>query len=98
MTTSNIIAQISIDKSELDIPTTDPITGGTVDQALTLVFGIAGAVAFLIIIYAGIQYILSRGEPEKTKKARDTIIYAAVGLGIAVLAFSIVTFVTKVVS
>ena len=89
-----LLSQINIDPEQLDIPMSGEVDSTTVENLLQIVFGVAGGVAMLIIIYAGIQYILSRGEPEKTKKARDTIIYAAVGLTLAMLAFSIVTWVT----
>ena len=35
----------------------------------------------------------SAGDPGKTKKAKDTILYAVIGLIICVLAFAIVNFV-----
>ena len=54
----------------------------------------AGAlVAVGFVIYGGIQFILSNGEPERAKNARGTLINALIGLAICVTAFSIVTFV-----
>jgi hypothetical protein len=67
----------------------------TVAKVLQLVFGIAGAIALLIITIAALQYVLSQGNPQSTAKAKDTILYAVVGLVICVLAFSIVSFVAN---
>jgi hypothetical protein len=53
--------------------------------------GVLVAVGF--IIYGGFQYMLSQGEPDRTKNARNTILNAVIGLVIATLATLIVNFV-----
>jgi ABC-type Fe3+ transport system permease subunit len=53
---------------------------------------IAGLAAIVFVIYGGIQYINSHGEPDKTNRARQTIINALAGLVIAVGATVLVTF------
>ncbi|MDR3298131.1 MAG: hypothetical protein LBT19_02055 [Candidatus Nomurabacteria bacterium] len=53
-----------------------------------------GLVAVIILIIAGIQYITSEGEPEKTKRAQATITYTVIGLIIATAAAAILSFVT----
>lgn len=60
---------------------------------LNAVFGIIGVVAVVFIIIGGINYVTSQGDPGKTKKARDTILYAVIGLIVTLLAFAIVNFV-----
>jgi uncharacterized protein YacL len=65
----------------------------TFDLILTLVFSLIGAIALIIITIAGFSYITSRGEPEKTARAKDTIMYAVIGLIVASLAATIVSFV-----
>ncbi len=82
-----------IDPDELKIPKGTHINDVTIQNGLQIIFGIAGAVAFLIIVYAGLKYTLSQGDPAGTAKAKDTIVYAIVGLIIAVLAFAIVRLV-----
>lgn len=54
---------------------------------------IAGMVAVALIIYGGIRYLLSRGEPENTKAALSTIVNALIGLVIAVVAAATVGFI-----
>ncbi len=80
-----------ISPNELRIP-----QGGTdtsLKIGMSIVFATAGAVALLIIVIAGLRLVMSQGNPESVSKARNTIIYAAIGLAVCVLAFSIVTFV-----
>lgn len=59
---------------------------------LQLAFGIIGAVAAIMIIVAALNMAAAQGDPQKVAKARQTIMFAAVGLVIAVSAEAIVTF------
>ena len=71
-------------------------TGGAnsaVPVIKNIVFAIFGITAVLIIVIAGFQYILSQGDSQKVARAKDTIIYAVVGLIITMISYSIVTFV-----
>lgn len=63
-------------------------------SALRAVFLIIGSLAVIIIVVAGIQYVVSAGNPDQTRKAKDAILYAVVGLIISLLAVTIVSFVT----
>ncbi len=54
---------------------------------------IAALTAVGYIIYGGIQYMLSGGSPDATKKAQNTIINSLIGLTVAILATSIVSLV-----
>jgi hypothetical protein len=62
-------------------------------QILQIVFGIIGGLAVLIILFGAFKFITSSGNPENIAKARETIIYAVVGLVVAALAEVIVSFV-----
>ena len=89
-------ADAFFDPSQSGLPTTD-LTSNTLATVLTIVFGITGAIAVLIITVAGIQLITSQGNPQSTAKARSTVIYAGVGLVVSILGAGIVRFViTKV--
>ncbi len=72
-----------------------PADTGTVDKALTILFSVVGAMAFLVVLIASINYVTSRGEPEKISRAKNTIIYAMVGVIISALAVGIVNYVLK---
>lgn len=69
-----------------------------VQTAFRIVFGIIGAISFLMIVIAGFRYVLSDGDANAMAKAKGTIIYALVGLAVSFLAFAIVAFVVKGVS
>lgn len=54
---------------------------------------ILGAISVLVIIGAGIMYATSAGDAARVKKAKDTLMYAVIGLVVALLAYGIVSFV-----
>lgn len=60
---------------------------------LNAVIGIAGIIAVIFIVVGGITYMTSAGDPGKTKKAKDTILYALIGLVVCAMAFAIVNWV-----
>ena len=57
---------------------------------LTLTFIILGGLALLMLVIAGLRYIIAAGNAEKMAEARRMIIYTAVGLVMANLTASIV--------
>jgi hypothetical protein len=64
-----------------------------IQTVLSIVFGIIGALALVMIVVSGLRYILSAGDPQKTAQAKNSIIYALVGLTVAITAEGIVHFV-----
>lgn len=54
---------------------------------------IAGIVAVVFVIIGGFKFITSAGEPEAAVKARQSIIFALVGLVIALIATVVVSFI-----
>ena len=65
----------------------------TVSTIINVIIGVVGVVSVIFIVIGGLSYVTSAGDPGKTKKAKDTILYAVIGLIVAVLAFAIVNFV-----
>ena len=60
---------------------------------LSLVFLITGAIALLIITIAGFRYTISHGDSRLIEQSKNAILYALIGLVISITAFSIVNFV-----
>lgn len=63
---------------------------GTVIQAL---LGIIGLIFLALMLYAGYNWMIARGEEEKVEKAKDTITRAIIGLIIVVGAYAIWAYV-----
>lgn len=69
----------------------------SITDAITLIVNIVsivvGVVAVIMIIWGGLRYITSGGESSKITSAKNTIIYALIGLVVVALAQFIVHFV-----
>lgn len=52
-----------------------------------------GAISVIMLIIGGIRYVLSGGEPGKVSEAKNTILYAVIGVVVAILAYAVVNFV-----
>lgn len=66
---------------------------GIVTNVLHLVFTVAGALAVFMIMLASFQYLTSQGDSQQVAKAKNTILYAIIGLVIAISGYTIVGFV-----
>jgi len=67
--------------------------GGFVNNAINAVIVLIGALSVIMVIIGGLRYVLSGGDAAGLKSAKDTILYALIGLVIALLSFSVVGFV-----
>lgn len=57
------------------------------------VIAVTGTVAVIFIVVGGVNFMTSSGDAQKVQKARNTIMYACIGLAICALSFVIVNFV-----
>lgn len=65
----------------------------TIKNIINLMLYAAGIIAVVMIIIGGISYALSSGDQSKITSAKNTILYAVIGLIVAALSFAIVNFV-----
>ena len=70
-------------------------TGRIALAAVEILLRIASLIAVGFIIYGGFQYILSQGEPDRIKNAKQTIINALIGLVIAMLSVAVVNLISN---
>lgn len=66
---------------------------GTIQRILNYFLALAGILAVAVLIYGGVQYIISRGDEGAAEKAKNTIVYAIIGLVVIGLSVVIVNFV-----
>lgn len=67
--------------------------GGIFTTVTNVLLFIIGAISVLMIIYGGIRYTISGGDAAAVTGAKNTILYAVVGLVVAIMAYAIVNFV-----
>jgi len=51
---------------------------------------IIGGIAVVMIVVAGLRFVLSGGNADSARGARETILYAAIGLVVAIMAYAVV--------
>ena len=77
----------------LNDPTSEGKVNDTVKLAINLFSAIVGIIAVVMIIVGGIRYITSGGDSGNVTAAKNTILYAVIGLIVVALAQIIVKFV-----
>lgn len=88
--------QIQISPNDLNLggaPTT--VTNTNVEGILMTVYFWAGIVAVIVIVIGGIRYTTSNGDANQIKSAKNTILYAVVGLVVIIMAAAITQFVIR---
>lgn len=73
--------------------TPEKAINSTITNIINVTSALVGVIAVIMIIIAGLRYVTSAGNPEAAKSAKNTILYAIVGLVIVALAQIIVHFV-----
>ncbi len=65
----------------------------TVTSVINILLFVAGLIAVIIIVVGGLRFVTSEGDAASANKAKNSVVYALVGLVLAVLAYAIVNFV-----
>lgn len=73
-------------------PAEDTVTD-LISTVLNLLSMVVGVISVIMVVVGGIKYVLSGGDSNQTASAKNTIIFALVGLVIAAMSQVIVIFV-----
>lgn len=78
---------------------TELFDGGAaiIPRLINLMLFIVGILAVIMLIWGGIRYVISGGAADKVKDAKNTILYAIVGLIVAILGYALVNWVISIV-
>ena len=68
---------------------------GVFKRITNIILYIVGIIAVIMLIIGGIKYVISGGDAKKVTDAKNTVLYAIIGLIIAFLAYAIVNFVVS---
>jgi hypothetical protein len=71
----------------------DSGVGNTISEIVSILSYVAGAIAVIMIMVAGVKYTTSGGDSNKVTNAKSTLIYALIGVAIAALAQVLVHYV-----
>jgi len=91
---------LTIGDQEITAPAVVP-QGGLIEflnigsNVIGLIFLVAIILAFFVVIYGGLRWILSGGDKSKIQTARQTIVFAIIGLIVLFLSYFIVNIITS---
>ncbi len=68
---------------------------GVFSEITNVLLFVIGAVAVIMIVIGGLRYVISGGDAKQVQAAKNTILYALVGVIIAILAYAVVNFVSN---
>lgn len=76
-----------------DVPSVLLGDGGVVTTVVNAMLFIVGFLSVIMLIFGGLRYIISGGNAAAVTTAKNTILYAIVGLVISIFAYAIINFV-----
>ena len=104
---SNIMVWLGSATSNITAGANQACSGGACNNNVNLahIFGnianfltiLVGAISVIMIIVGGLRYVISNGDQKNVTAAKDTILYAIIGVIVAIVAFAAVQFVTTTI-
>ncbi len=82
----------------------NPLGGASTDLNLAIgniikaALGLSGAVALLMFVWGGVQWLISGGSAERVKAGKNTLTWAALGLVVIFTAYTLVNVVVTMLS
>lgn len=68
---------------------------GVFSEISNVLLFVVGAIAVIMIVIGGLRYVISGGDSTQVTAAKNTIMYALIGIIIAILAYAAVNFVVN---
>lgn len=62
-------------------------------NVISVLLWIVGIASIIVIIYSGIAFITSAGNPSQITRAKTMLLYAVIGLVVSILSYAIVNFI-----
>lgn len=87
-----VLRQVAITAQNIGIPKVEA-NDTTLQQIVGSVFIAIGSIAVLFLLIGAARYLASNGEQNKISQAKNTILYAIIGIVVSALGFTVVQFV-----
>ena len=79
-----------LDCTNPDVPTSLACIPVFINNIINALVPLAGVMAVIFIVWSGIRFLTSGGDPVKVEGAKKTLTYAVIGLVIILMAFVII--------
>ncbi len=88
----------NITANQIKLPTSTGNLGVALANIMKILMALVGMLSIVFIIYGGILFTYAQGVASRVQKARETLLYASVGLVLSIGAFAVVTYITASLS
>lgn len=82
----------------LDLPnplsTDDPRV--FIGQIIKAILGASGSIALLMFVYGGLVYLTAQGESERIQRAKNTLVWAIMGLAVIFGSYAFLTYLFRI--
>ncbi len=89
----HLLSAIHITSNDVGLPNSTQNLGDATSKVVKALIYLVGSLSVIFIIVGGIQLAVSGGDPTGVQKGRNTVLYAAIGVIVAISAFAIVSFI-----
>lgn len=69
-----------------------------VNNIITVILGVVGALALAMFIYGGVMWMTSAGNTQRIEKGKETLIWATIGLLIIFMSYAILRLIFQALS
>ncbi len=85
----------------------NPINGGSTNKVdvitimlrvMQIALAVVDIFALFMFILGGFEFLISAGNPERVKKAKDTLVWATIGILVITLSYTVLKFVFEEVA
>jgi hypothetical protein len=84
----------NIPATDIGLPHTTQTISAGLSAFLEAAVGLVGGLALIFLIFGGFIMVISAGNPSRFERGRETVLYAVVGIVVAMAAYAIVFFVS----
>jgi type IV secretion system pilin len=99
---SLLVVPVTALAADIDGTALPDTTASSVNSAITkigdILFGVLLLIALIYILLAAISFITAGGDPEKVKGAQNKILYALIGIGVAILAKGLIALIQSIIT
>lgn len=81
-----------INESQIPEVVKGPSLPELINNVMGILFFVVGVASVIVIVVAGLMYVVSAGNEKTTKQAKDAILYAAIGIVVSLSAYAITNF------
>lgn len=92
---AQVLAETAADHSLNPLGNTDGGAPELYGRVIRLLLGFTGVASLLFFIWGGIEFLTSRGNQDKIKSGRDTIVWAVIGLFVSFSSYIILRYVIQ---